>query len=55
MPSGDKSGEDASEQPKMDYLSVKRNVAENQLTVSSVTSGNLALYEVYVATVHVQL
>ena len=46
MHSGGKSEEGASEQPKMDYLSVKRNEADNQLTVSSVTSGNLALYEV---------
>ena len=32
---------------KVDYLSIDRNVAANQLTVSSITSGNLALYEVY--------
>lgn len=48
--SGEKAEEAAKEkvkQPKVDYLSVSRNVAENQLTVSSITSGNLALYEVF--------
>ena len=34
---------------KVDYLSIDRNVAANQLTVSSVASGNLALYEVSVS------
>lgn len=33
------------EPPKMDYLAVD-NADRNQLTVTSVTSGNLALYEV---------
>lgn len=36
----------AAKQSRMDYLSVSGNEAANQLTVSSVTSGNLALYEV---------
>ena len=34
------------EQPKVDYLSATRNINTNQLTVTSVASGNLALYEV---------
>ena len=34
------------DQPKVDYLSATRNITNNQLTVTSVTSGNLALYEV---------
>lgn len=49
MHSGEKAEEAAlseGEQPKMDYLSINRNLAANQLTVSSVASGNLALYEV---------
>ena len=33
------------EPPKMDYLAVN-NADRNQLTVTSMTSGNLALYEV---------
>ena len=40
-------GEKAKQQKKVDYLSIERNVAANQLTVSSVASGNLALYEVW--------
>lgn len=38
-------GEDTA-QPQVDYLTANRNINTNQLTVSSVTSGNLALYEV---------
>ena len=55
MHSGEKAEEAAREkregakQPsRVDYLSIDRNVAANQLTVSSIASGNLALYEVHV-------
>lgn len=40
------------EQVKMDYLTVNTpsaNIERNQLTVTSVASGNLALYEVAIA------
>lgn len=51
MNSGEKAkeageGSSAKQPSKVDYLSIDRNVAANQLTVSSITSGNLALYEV---------
>ena len=40
--------EGAKQPSRVDYLSIDRNVAANQLTVSSIASGNLALYEVCV-------
>ena len=44
---GEVAARERAKQPtKVDYLSIDRNVAANQLTVSSVASGNLALYEV---------
>ena len=45
------------EKPKMDYLTVgsaaeaSKNVDRNQMTVTSVASGNLALYEVSVISI----
>lgn len=44
-------GEDTA-QPQVDYLTANRNINTNQLTVSSVTSGNLALYEVCPSIAH---
>ena len=40
--------EGAKQPSRVDYLSIDRNVAANQLTVTSIASGNLALYEVRV-------